>query len=303
MNATSRNYCFTAYDKDEVSFALANHQPAEIKYLCYGIEICPTTGKTHYQGYLELKSSIRLTGVKKLFGPNSKTHFEYRKGTADEARNYCMKDGSFYEFGERAKQGERSDLIKLKEKLDEPGITLKQVADDHFTEFLKYTKGIMAYRTISCTQRDWPVNLEIHIGPTNCGKSHYAKTSFPNAYWMMKPNGSSVFFDGYDGQDTIVLDEFYGWIPWDLLLRMCDRYPLKLQVKGGSTECLVKNVIITSNKDIINWYPNIKEIDPLIRRINLLKDDYQTRAEFMDMNKFNDMKSRILAKQVDALLF
>lgn len=301
MNNTSRNFCFTAYNKEEIDYAINCNDI--IKYLCYGIEICPTTGREHYQGYLELKKSMRITGVKKLFGPNSNTHFEYRRGTADEAINYCRKDGKFSEHGERAKQGERTDLIKLKDTLDKPNVTLKQIADEHFTEFLKYTKGIMTYRSISTTQRDWPVNLEIHIGPTNCGKSHYAKTTYPNAYWMMKPNGSSVYFDGYDGQDTIVLDEFYGWLPWDLLLRLCDKYPLKLQVKGGSTECLVRNVIITSNTNVCDWYPNIKDIDPLIRRITLLKDDYQTRTEFMDLARFNELKSRINAKkQQDVLL-
>lgn len=303
MNTTSRNFVFTCFDKDELSFAIANHQPDIIKYICYGIETCPTTGRIHYQGYLELKKSIRITGVRKLFGPHCKTHFEYRKGTADEAINYCRKDGQFSEFGDRAKQGERTDIMKLKDKLDTPNISLKQVADEHFTEFLKYTKGIMTYRTISTTSRDWPVNLEIHIGPTNCGKSHYAKTTYPNAYWMIKPNGSSVYFDGYDGQDTIVLDEFYGWLPWDLLLRLCDKYPLKLNVKGGTVECLVKNVIITSNSHILKWYPNIKDLDPLIRRITLLKDDYITRTEFMDMAKFNDMKNRIMAKQNEEQVF
>lgn len=108
----------------------------------------------------------------------------------------------------------------------------------------------------------------------------------------MKPNGNSVYFDGYDEHDTIILDEFYGWLPWDLLLRLADKYPLTLQTKGGSVNCAIKNLIITSNKGLLEWYPNIKDIDAFIRRITFYKDDYKT-LEFIDKQKLLDLKEKI----------
>lgn len=91
---TSRSYCFTSWKP--ITYTVTAE--CDIRYLCYGIEICPKTQKQHYQGYLELRKPLRMQGVKKLLDDNT-IHLEKRKGTRDQARDYCKKDGKFYEYG------------------------------------------------------------------------------------------------------------------------------------------------------------------------------------------------------------
>lgn len=87
---TNRNYCFTAWQ-------LPVWNPEVMKYMIYGKEICPTTGRLHYQGYVELKSPSRVVACKKYFKDNT-IHLEKRKGTRDQAITYCKKDGDFLEY-------------------------------------------------------------------------------------------------------------------------------------------------------------------------------------------------------------
>ena len=51
-----------------------------------------------------------------------------------------------------------------------------------------------------------------------------------------------------------MIDDFYGWIKYDELLKICDRYPYKVQVKGGFEEFKAKYIWITSNCDTDQLY-------------------------------------------------
>lgn len=258
---TSRNYCFTAYDGIEAD----NLRTCMIrKYIIAGLETCPTTGRQHIQGYIELTDSVRISALKKI-APT--THFEKRMGTAEQAIEYCKKEGKWKEEGERSKQGKRTDLEELKESLDS-NKSKKEISELHFSSFIKYDRGIDKYRVLHETPRDHVTELHIYWGDPGSGKSRKAHEENKGAYWLMKPNGSSVFFDGYDGHETVIIDDFYGWLPYDLLLRMADRYPLRVQIKGGSVNFVAKKIIITSNHPYAMWYnnPNIV-IGALERRI------------------------------------
>lgn len=59
---TSRNYCFTAYLEEEV---MRLKDWPKTKYICWGVEICPTTGRQHFQGYIELNDAVRIAAFKK----------------------------------------------------------------------------------------------------------------------------------------------------------------------------------------------------------------------------------------------
>lgn len=102
------------------------------------------------------------------------------------------------------------------------------------------------------------------------------------------------WWDGYFGQRTVIIDDFYGWLPIDELLRMVDRAPYRVEFKGGSVEFLSKWLIITSNHHWTEWWPNSLRgplVDAFARRIHgilrytgqypdnsveLIKDKFQT---------------------------
>lgn len=85
--STSRDYCFTSYNVNAME-ALKNSavQNEKLKYIVFQKEVCPTTQRVHYQGYLQLKDPARVAGVKKVLGDEG-AHVERRKGTHAEVRH------------------------------------------------------------------------------------------------------------------------------------------------------------------------------------------------------------------------
>lgn len=146
---------------------------------------------------------------------------------------------------------------------------MSEVLEEHPSVLVKYARGLQYAAMLLSKARDPGVapTIEVYWGASGTGKTRKAIDENPGAYILTKPNGNScVWFDGYEGQSCLILDEFYGWVQYDLLLRLLDRYPLKVQTKGGFVEMSATKFIITSNKPWKEWYPNIQEQSALERR-------------------------------------
>lgn len=87
--------------------------------------------------------------------------------------------------------------------------------------------------------------------------------TYPNAYWKQRSN----WWDGYFNHETVIIDEFYGWLPFDLILRICDRYPLMVETKGGQVQFVAKNIIFTTNSNPVSWYKSCY-FPSFIRRVH-----------------------------------
>lgn len=76
---------------------------------------------------------------------------------------------------------------------------------------------------------------------------------------------------GYRDQTKVVIDEFRGAIDIAHLLRWLDRYPVLVEVKGGSRPLLASTIWITSNMDPRTWYPDLDDQTKaaLLRRLNI----------------------------------
>ncbi len=83
------------------------------------------------------------------------------------------------------------------------------------------------------------------FGKPGVGKSYYAAHLYPD--FFSKP-ASTKWWDGYEGEEVVVLDEFKGSIPLGLLKTWVDRYPCTVEVKGGSVQLLTKVTVVTSNR-------------------------------------------------------
>lgn len=92
-------------------------------FLVYQKEIAPTTNTPHYQGYVEFKEKITLAGVKKCLGDKT-AHCEVRKGTQEQAINYCTKvetrelDTVPQRFGTPKTPGARNDLDAMVDAIE-----------------------------------------------------------------------------------------------------------------------------------------------------------------------------------------
>lgn len=276
----ARNYCFT-WNNPEGILTLDSFDGLA-SYLVYSEEL-GANNTYHLQGYVELNRVARITQLYRLVP----AHYEVRRGSQKQAIAYCKKndettiDGP-YEYGEPKAQGERSDLTQIKAEID-AGASEGTIWEDWFAQSVRYHRSFKEYRFIRDQQhpRTEFNELSLFIGGTGLGKSHAARELYPEAYWPSRPSskGSTFWWDGYTGQDTVVLDEFYGWLSFDILLRLCDKYPLMLQCKGYTVVCKVTRVIITSNTRPSRWYKADVPWDSFLRRITEIRF-YYSFAEY-----------------------
>lgn len=257
VRGQSRYWCFTInnYTPDDVRLCESLH-PISTTFIIIGKEV-GENGTRHLQGYIELPRRLRLNQVSQLFNP-LRPHFESRRGTAQQARDYCAKDNDFTEFGElsQAAPGQRNDLIALREYIN-TGATLADIAENHFSSFLRYERSIRAYRNMRSPQRTWITEIFVKWGVTGSGKTRschqHAEENGGSLY--IHPGGS--WFDGYDGHSLVLFDDFSGAcfkLPY--LLKLLDRYPMQVPIKGGFVSWAPTKVFITSNIDPAVWYPN-----------------------------------------------
>lgn len=273
MPSRSRNWCFTLNNpRAELNVDVAQHDA--VSYICYQLELA-ASGTPHYQGYIVFTSPRGLGYCQQLI-PGA--HFEPRRArTHAAAIAYCKKpetrlEGPF-EYGTvpTDNQGSRSDLLAFKQALDS-GATDKQLWDEHPACFIRYYPRCETIRSLLKTPRRNKSYVILAIGRPGSGKSRHAETlagtrgiSQEELYWK-PPN--SHWWPGYRGQKMIVLDDFKSWFPWTELMQLLDRYPFKVQTKGGYTEFTSEVIYITTNFHPDDWYDSKFPMEALFRRID-----------------------------------
>lgn len=91
----SRQYCFTI--NNDTFEDLDSLLDLSFTYLIFGFEEGQDTGTSHIQGFVQFPYQYSFTKLKNQL---QRAHIESCRGSAKQNRNYCMKDGEFYEFGD-----------------------------------------------------------------------------------------------------------------------------------------------------------------------------------------------------------
>lgn len=234
-------------------------------YLIFGRER-GESGVYHFQGYTEFQNRQRLTTIKKIAGFN-RCHFEPRRGTSTEAAQYCKKELDFFEHGtlKVSQQGRRTDLEAIKAKLD-AGATEREIADAHFGQWVIFRRSFQEYRELGNAPRYRPdLKVVLLRGNPGTGKSSYVYSRWPDCW--ISTNPILRWFDGYGGQRVSLIDDFNGETPFRFLLRLLDKYPIRVEVKGGHTPWNPEIIFITSNRDVMEWYGGERDTAAIARRI------------------------------------
>jgi len=265
-----------------------------VRYCIFQLERGAATGRVHAQGYIEFSGPTRLAGCNRLFVG----HWEVRRGSRDQARDYCRKpDGRVegpFEQGEwgAGGQGARVDLLAVKAAIDS-GASESSIADDFFVPYIKYARGLNRYRILRQPDRDWKPVVTFCYGGAGVGKSYFVQQEAPHGYWKQR----GTWWDGYDAHEEVILDDFYGWLPWTTLLHLLDRYPLMVETKGGQAKMVCRKIFITSNRLPTDWYDYSKFSWPALeRRIDkyLLWDvPCEPPVEYTDYEEFTAAVGRL----------
>lgn len=259
-----RNMCFTInnYTKQDVVCV----KGLKYNYLILGLEV-GEEGTLHIQGYVELKNSVLFSTLKNKV---PRAHWEKRKGTAREASDYCEKEGDFRKYGEISNQGTRTDLDEIQTMLAN-GMSMLEIANSNFEMYCRYNKAYAQYAYLveerNATQNR-EISVDLYWGDTETGKSHRAREENPGIF-SVSEGITGMWWTGYNGQLSVLFDDFRGTIPLHILLKYLDKYPVQVPVHCGYKWLRATKIVITSNLSLEELYKNAdqRSKDALKRRI------------------------------------
>nr|WAE42692.1 MAG: replication associated protein [Cressdnaviricota sp.] len=238
--------------------------PLDVDYILGQLERGAETDYLHWQILVIFGKKRTLQQVKATFGQSC--HAELSRSEA--ANKYVQKtetrvDGTQFELGQRPFNRSSSEDWNRVWDAAKEGRVLDIPADIR----------IRSYSTIRKIEKDYAVataiekQVFVYWGPTGTGKSRRAWDEAGLDAYPKDPN--TKFWDSYQGQQHVVIDEFRGIISISSMLRWLDRYPVLVENKGGGCVLKARKIWITSNLDPVYWYKDIDDAtnNALLRRL------------------------------------
>lgn len=240
-------------------------KPSCVEWIKGQLERGAETGFIHWQLVVCFTRKRRLAGVRSVFG---NVHAELSRSAA--ANEYVWKDDTAVD-GTRFELG--TPVFRRNSATDWDSVWANAV--DGNLERIPASIRVSSYAALARIQKDHlkPIAVErevyVFIGPTGVGKSRRA---WEAAGWDAYPKDPNTkFWDGYRGQENVVMDEFRGKIDISNLLRWTDRYPVSVETKGSGAVFSARRIWITSNLHPDRWYPDLDQEtkEALMRRLNI----------------------------------
>lgn len=234
-------------------------------------------GTPHYQGYVTFRGGKRFKAVKDLL---PRAYLGKARKNYKANRSYVFKEGSDVIVDlNNSNQGERTDLDDAREVIKSSGYhnALKRCAEECGTTYVKYARGLRDYRQQiyqgDQTPREFqPIIIWVY-GPAGSGKTRMPNDMYPSdqRYTVRDPK----WWSGYRNQPVAILDELRSdKYDYDTLLKLTDRYPYDVQIKGGEVTFNSKVIWVTGPQDPDYTYMgktnDHNTIKQLQRRITLL---------------------------------
>lgn len=251
---------------------LVSPSPCPAKHfrsIVFGLERGEQTGTPHFQGVFLFKQPVRMAYIRRTLESYAISHCHLEPARSRDALlEYVKKDGRWVCYGESpTTQGQRSDL-------EDACRHLLQTRDLHEFKlsfpvpFVKFHKGFekLLLSPPNMSPRE-PPYVEWIYGPTGTGKTYSVwEREAGKSIWVCST--SLQWFDGYNGQPVVLIDDFRGsYCTFHQLLRYLDRYPLDVPVKGGFVNWSPRRIYITSSKSPREVYNVDEDIQQLLRRI------------------------------------
>lgn len=266
MSSGARHWCLTLnnYTEDDLAkYQAIGEKRDAIDYFVFGREK-GDSGTAHLQCYVSFSRKQRLSQVKSIFG--DRVHAEKAKGSPEQNKKYCEKEGDSFEYGNCPRgRGARTDLSAAIAAV-KAGASRRILIEEHGIAYSRAHRVLGEAMLIYARTRDWAPVVRVYYGETGIGKTRRAFEETESSPYM---HSGGQWFDGYDEHEDVIFDDFGGSeFKLTYLLKLLDRYPMRVPVKGGFANWVPRRIWITSNYSPKEWFPNAKDehVKALFRR-------------------------------------
>lgn len=285
-----------------------------------GIELM--AGTLHLQCYIQLTRQRIVTWQNKI-----KKHTKFKgavfkaEGGASTNLRYCTKGTGLHTYADGkekysqqmskpmwinkaafkdVKKGQRSDLTNATTAILN-GASTFDVAFQMPNVWARYKNGLsdLVFKKQLATKTERRGGLIILWGKAGTGKSYTARHSISkqlglsnqDVFSLAIGNNKNPWFDGYNGEKILLIDDYKnGDIKDNVLLRICDVYPLTPPIKGGHTIAAWDWVIITSNYPPTSLFTSWEYSEELGRNAETIDAAMMSRIDLSI--DFSDMPDR-----------
>ena len=256
MDSGARRWCYTLNNYTDADVVKA--RDVDSRYHVFGKET-GESGTKHLQGAITFTKLYKLSGVKKIFVT---AHWEKMKGTLLQAATYCKKDGDFEEFGDApSEDGGAANKKRWSEAVEcAKAGDFDNIPADIFFKYYRTCKELAKDNMPKPPDADGTTGVWIY-GPAGVGKSRLARQDYPDAYFKMQ----NKWWDGYQNEENVILDDFDCKELGHHLKIWADRYSFVGENKGGAIHIRPKTFVVTSNYSIEELFPE-EELGAAVRR-------------------------------------
>lgn len=314
----AKRYCWTfnnpRMSPDEVMALLGRYNPT---YVVFQREI-GANGTTHYQGYVEFQRRTRYAQINRDLPAGQTIWFGRCNGTPQQNHDYCSDaakrdpapDSGPWIMGQMSvpEQGRRNDLESFITAAKASGF--RQILESHPTQLARFTRFFSSIRSHFPPAQRPPeeyVRVTLLYGDPGIGKSRFVRERHQPHELYSKPLGQRSWFDGYDMQPAVLIDDFARNstdMPLAVLLQLLDVYVIQVPTKGAFTWWHPRFIYLTSNQHPWEWYDytlRLNQYHALCRRIhtvytNMVELTPEARQYFLDQRP-NAMPADVLFGQ------
>lgn len=266
----SRAWAITWWDDQPIVF-----NPDQMRYLLQAPEICPDSGKHHYQSYVVWNNDKTLSASLKNLKPfvihprltsclgSFQENLDYIRGPyGPKLINGISKEKPFNpkwtEYGDKPSQGARGDLKLLKDQIVSGESSVNKIVIERPDMYHQYGRTLHKIEDL-VQRKTWRTEMTKGLwiwGPTATGKSHTAFEGYSEETHYLYEDDKG-WWDAYEGQETVIMNDFRGDIAFNTLLKIVDKWPHKVSRRGREQAQFVsKKVIITSSLPPHKIYKN-----------------------------------------------
>ena len=275
-------------------------------------------GTFHTHVFIAHTNGIRASTIHNKF---TGAHRDIARGTCQQNRDYVFKEGKWLngekgttnhrdtheEWGEMPveRQGARNDLADLYDMI-KTGMSTYEILEISPQYIMQIDKIERVRQTIleERNKDNWR-SLEVCYiwGATGTGKTRGVMEMFgySNVYRVtdyIHP------FDGYKGQDVLLLDEFRSSLTMQEMLDYLDGYPVELRARYANKQACYTKVYVISNIDIRDQYINIQRDEPrtwdaFLRRFQQIKIYTDKGVSSMSLDTYFTNYSQVVSTSFD----